>query len=106
MRKVFVGSLSWNTTEDSLGNFFSTIGDVEEAIVIKDHNTGRSRGFGFVVFSEVEAANKAVEELDGKELDGRTIKVNIAKERTNRDHDRGGNRRSFNNNRQGDSRGY
>jgi len=81
MRKVFVGSLSWNTSEESLSNLFSKIGEIEELKIITDRETGRSRGFGFVTFSNEDDANTAVRELDGVELDGRTLKINIAKER-------------------------
>ncbi len=87
MRKVFVGSLSWNTSEESLSNLFSKIGEIEELKIITDRETGRSRGFGFVTFSSEEDANTAVRELDGTELDGRQLKINIAKER---DRDSGG----------------
>lgn len=81
MRKVFVGSLSWNTDDQGLNNFFSRMGEIEESIVVKDRETGRSRGFGFVTFVNEESASNAVKELDGLELDGRTIKVSLAKER-------------------------
>lgn len=82
-KKVFVGSLSWNTDEKSLSEYFSKVGQVEEAVVIKDRDTGRSRGFGFVTFSEAQDAQSAVEELDGTQLDGRELKVNIARSREN-----------------------
>ena len=81
MNKVFVGSLSWNVDEEELGNFFSQVGDVEEAKVITDRETGRSRGFGFVTFVDAECAKKAIEEFDGVELDGRAIAVKIANQR-------------------------
>lgn len=95
MNKVFVGGLSWNTDQESLANHFSKFGNIEEATVITDRETGRSRGFGFVTFSDAESADRSVKEMDGVELDGRNIKVNIAKERS----DRGGNNRNFNRNR-------
>jgi|TARA_B100000315_G_C14205906_1_gene419788 RNA recognition motif-containing protein len=82
-KKVFVGSLSWNTDEKSLSEYFSKVGQVEEAVVIKDRDTGRSRGFGFVTFSEAQDAQSAVDELDGTQLDGRELKVNIARSREN-----------------------
>ena len=81
MRKIFVGSLSWGTEADSLSQHFSAVGTVEEAIVIKDRETKRSKGFGFVTFANQDEANRAVEELDNSLLDGRNIKVSIAKER-------------------------
>ncbi len=76
--KLFVGGLSWNTSEADLREAFEKYGEVTEASVITDRDTGRSRGFGFVVFSDREAALKATAEMDGKELDGRAIRVNEA----------------------------
>ena len=81
MRKVFVASLSWNTDENGLANHFSQIGEVEDTVIVKDRETKRSRGFGFVTFANAEDAARAVKELDNSDLDGRTIKVNMAKER-------------------------
>ena len=79
--KLFVGGLSWNTNDDGLRQAFERFGNVDEAKVISDRETGRSRGFGFVTFSDSEGARKAIAEMDGKELDGRTIKVNEAEEK-------------------------
>lgn len=76
--KVFVGGLSWNTDDEGLRQAFSDFGQVEEAKVISDRETGRSRGFGFVTFSDSEGTRRAIEEMDGRELDGRNIKVNEA----------------------------
>jgi RNA recognition motif-containing protein len=70
--------LSWDTNDEGLRNAFSVHGEISEAIVISDRDTGRSRGFGFVTFDDDEAADKAVAALNGTELDGRTIKVDIA----------------------------
>jgi len=78
-KKLYVGSLSYNTTDDSLKNFFSEVGNVESATVIKDNISGRSKGFGFVEMASEEEAKKAIEDLKGKELDGRTIVVDEAK---------------------------
>lgn len=77
-KKLFVGSLDWNTTEDELKAFFAELGEVEEAIIIKDH-IGRSKGFGFVTYADEAAAEKAIAELDGKQLGKRTIVVNEAR---------------------------
>lgn len=77
-KKLFVGSLDWNTTEDELKDFFAELGEVEEAIIIKDH-IGRSKGFGFVTYTDDAAADKAIAELDGKTLGKRTIVVNEAR---------------------------
>ena len=77
-KKLFVGSLSWDTNDEGLNAAFSPFGEISEAIVISDRYTGRSRGFGFVTFNDDEAADKAVEALNGTELDGRTIRVDVA----------------------------
>ena len=87
--KLFVGSLSWNTTDDGLRAAFAAFGDVEEAKVIMDRDTGRSRGFGFVTMDD-DGAQRAMDELNGADLDGRTIAVNEARERTGGRGGRGG----------------
>lgn len=79
--KLFVGSLAWATTDDSLKEFFSAAGNVVSANVIVDRETNRSKGFGFVEMSSEEEAKAAIEQLDGKELDGRPIVVNEARPR-------------------------
>jgi RNA recognition motif-containing protein len=84
-KKLFVGSLSWNTTSDELRDAFSACGDVVEAKVITDRDTGRSRGFGFVTYRDADGATSAIETLDGSTLDGRSIRVDRA-------NDRGGDR--------------
>jgi len=81
--KLFVGSLPWSMTSDSLKALFAEFGEVVEAIIINDRETGRSKGFGFVSFATPEAAQKALE-LNGKEVEGRTIVVNVAKPREER----------------------
>ena len=88
-KKIFVGNMSWNTTEQGLQQAFSRFGEIAEAKVITDRDTGRSRGFGFVTFEDDSAADKAIQEMDGTELDGRTIKVNEAQERESRGGGRG-----------------
>ncbi len=92
--KLFVGSLSWDTTDDSLRDFFAKVGTVSSARVITDKYTGKSRGFGFVEMASDEEAKKAVDELNGKELDGRAIVVNEARPQEPRQDFGGG--RSFN----------
>jgi RNA recognition motif-containing protein len=82
--KLFVGSLSWNTTDDQLKDFFTTVGTVVSANVIVDRDTNRSKGFGFVEMSSDEEAKAAVDQLNNKELDGRTIVVNEARPREER----------------------
>jgi len=97
-QNLFIGSLAYATTDDTLKAFFEQIGAVTSARVITDRDSGRSKGFGFVEM-EVEADNqKAVDQLDGKELDGRAISVGLARpkeDRPKRDfggsNDRGGN---------------
>ena len=81
MKKLFVGGLSWNTTDDGLRQAFERFGEVTEAKVITDRDTGRSRGFGFVSFSDDQAASAAINEMNGTDLDGRTIKVNEAEDK-------------------------
>jgi RNA recognition motif-containing protein len=88
--KLFIGSLAWTTTDDSLQAFFATVGTVVSANVIVDRDTNRSKGFGFVEMSSDEEAKKAVDELNGKELDGRAIVVNEARPREERPRDGGG----------------
>ena len=80
--KLFVGGLSWGTDDQSLHEAFSQHGTVQEARVITDRETGRSRGFGFVTMSSAEEANAATDALNGQQLDGRTIRVNEAQERS------------------------
>ncbi|HSN81471.1 MAG TPA: RNA-binding protein [Polyangiales bacterium] len=79
--KLFVGGLSWNTTSEALQEAFAACGDVVEAKVVTDRDSGRSRGFGFVTFQDDQGAARAIEELDGSSLDGRTIRVDRANDR-------------------------
>jgi len=79
--RLFVGSLSWNTTDDQLKDFFSSAGTVSSANVIFDRDTNRSKGFGFVEMSSDEEAQKAIASLNGKDLDGRAIIVSEARPR-------------------------
>jgi len=80
-KKLFVGGLSWDTTDDGLRQAFAPYGEISEAKVITDRATGRSRGFGFVTFSQDENAKTAISKMDGTSLDGKTIKVNEAQEK-------------------------
>lgn len=79
--KLFVGNLSWNTDDDSLRDAFSEYGDVDDAVVVRERDTGRSRGFGFVTFSDASAGEAAVNGMNGQELDGRPINVAEAHDR-------------------------
>lgn len=90
--KLYVGNLSFNTTENDLQDTFAAHGTVTEANLITDRETGRARGFGFVTMSSDEEANKAVEALNGASLDGRAITVNIARPREERSGGGGGGR--------------
>jgi len=92
--KLFVGGLSWNTDNAGLENAFASFGEIQEAKVITDRETGRSRGFGFVTFANAEDAEKALT-LDGTELDGRNVKVSIAQERERRGGGGGGGGRRW-----------
>ena len=77
--KLFVGSLSWNTDDHGLRAAFEVFGDVTDAKVITDRDSGRSRGFGFVTFADSKAAQRAMEEMNGAELDGRTLNVDVGR---------------------------
>lgn len=105
---IYVGNISWNVTEDELRDLFAGHGEVVKANIIKDKFTGKSRGFGFVEMSNDEEAQAAIEELNGKDLGGRTLTVSQAKERTERPRNggfggnRGGSRGGFGGNHSGD----
>ena len=93
-QNLFIGSLAYSTTDDSLKAHFEQIGEVASARVITDRDSGRSKGFGFVEFVDEANNQKAVDQLDGKELDGRTISVGLARpkeDRPRRDFNGGGN---------------
>ena len=81
INKVFVGNLNYSVTSDQLREVFAQAGEVVDAVVIMEKHTGRSKGFGFVEFSSAEEAKKAIEAFDGKELEGREMRVNEAKPR-------------------------
>ncbi|MBM4352883.1 MAG: RNA-binding protein [Deltaproteobacteria bacterium] len=80
-RKLFVGGLSWGTRDQGLRTAFEKFGQVEEAKVIMERETGRSRGFGFVTFANAEDATRAMAAMNGATLDGRTIRVNEAEDK-------------------------
>jgi RNA recognition motif-containing protein len=81
-KKLFVGNLSWDVRDEQLKEVFSAVGTVEEAVVIIDRMKNRSKGFGFVTMSSEEEAQKAMEELNGQEVDGRPINVSEAREQS------------------------
>ncbi|MBS3099266.1 RNA-binding protein [Candidatus Pacearchaeota archaeon] len=78
-KKVYVGNLPFKVGNDQLKEMFSQYGEVTEATVISDKYSGRSKGFGFVTFAKDSDADKAVSEMDGKEIEGRALKVNEAR---------------------------
>jgi len=82
--KLFVGNLSFNTTENDLNDAFSAFGTVTETNLMMDRETGRPRGFGFITMSSAQEAQKAIDALNGKEMDGRALTVNVAKPREER----------------------
>ncbi|KAJ4723099.1 putative Glycine-rich RNA-binding protein [Melia azedarach] len=90
--KLFIGGLSYGTDDNSLKEAFSGFGEVTEARVITDRDTGRSKGFGFVNFSDDDSANSALSAMDGQELNGRNIRVSYATERPPRPSFGGNNR--------------
>ncbi|NKC14145.1 MAG: RNA-binding protein [Gammaproteobacteria bacterium] len=83
MKKIYVGNLSWGTTDEELEQTFASFGTVHSAAVIKDRETGRSRGFGFVEMDAADA-DRAIEEMNGKEMGSRPLRVNEANERPRR----------------------
>ena len=76
---IYVGNLSWSMTDDDLSNLFSQYGSVTSAKILKEKNTGRSKGFGFVEMRDAEGAKQAIDNLNGKDFDGRPMTVNEAK---------------------------
>ena len=101
MKNVFVGNLSFGATEDSVRSMFEAYGVVERVSLVTDRDTGRARGFGFVEMTNGSEADRAIAELNGRELDGRALNVNEARPKTERDsgggyRSGGGNGRSRN----------
>ncbi len=88
--KLYVGNLSFNTSSQDLNEIFGAIGTVESTNIIEDRETGRSRGFGFVEMSSKEEGENAIAQLNGKEVDGRELKVNEAKPQESRGGGGGG----------------
>lgn len=77
--KVYVGNLPYSVTGDQLKEMFASVGEITEAVVISDKFSGRSKGFGFVTFADEASAQKAVDEMNGKDMSGRPLKVSIAR---------------------------
>lgn len=78
-KKLYIGNLAFSVTQDSLKEAFASFGDIEEVTLVTDRETGRSRGFGFVTFANDADADKAMAEMNGKEIEGRAIKVSEAR---------------------------
>jgi RNA recognition motif-containing protein len=92
--KLYVGNLSYQTTEDELNSLFTQVGTVNEVALIKDRDTGSSKGFAFVTMSSQEEANKAIEQFNGQSMGDRQLTVNIARPREERSGSNGGYQRS------------
>ncbi|KAF2253485.1 RNA-binding domain-containing protein [Trematosphaeria pertusa] len=90
MSKLFIGGLAWHTDDATLRQKFEEFGQVEEAVVVKDRDTGRSRGFGFVRFAQESEADAAMQNMNNVEFDGRTIRVDKASDRSGGGAPRGG----------------
>jgi cold-inducible RNA-binding protein len=97
-RKLYVGNLSYNTTEEQLRDLFSEVGEITDIALITDRDTGRSKGFGFIEMATDEAAQEAIERYNGYSLDNRDLTVNIARPREERSgsrNNRGGGGRRY-----------
>lgn len=107
-KNLYVGNLSYNTTQQQLQEMFEEYGEVVSANVITDRDTGRSRGFGFVEMANEDEANAAIDALNGQEMDGRSLTVNEARPRAPRSGggDRGGGGRGGRSGGRGGGGGY
>lgn len=95
VKKVYVGNLPFSVKQQDLVQMFSAYGDVAEAVVITDKFSGRSKGFGFVTFNDDSAADKAIAEMNGKDMQGRALTVNEARPMEAREDGNGGSRGGF-----------
>ncbi len=102
--KLYVGNLSFSTSNEDLQQLFSQVGTVESATVVEDRDTGRSRGFGFVEMASKEEGQKAIEQFNGTDLNGRNLTVNEARPREDRGNRGGG--RGYGGNRGGGGRNF
>ena len=80
-KRIYIGNLSYTTKEDTLNNYFSSYGNVLSSTIIKDKFTEQSKGFGFIEMEDDSAAQKAISELNGREIDGRKVRVSFAEEK-------------------------
>lgn len=94
MKNIFVGNLNFGATEDAVRTMFEAYGAVERVSIVTDRDTGRAKGFGFVEMTTNADADRAIAELNGRELDGRPLNVNEARPKTERSFGGGGQRRS------------
>jgi RNA recognition motif-containing protein len=85
-KKIYVGNLNYATTEDTLSSLFAQYGEVVSTVIIKDRYTQQSKGFGFVEMADDGAADAAIATLNGKEIDGRRARVNVAEDKPRTDH--------------------
>jgi len=92
-KKIYVGNMNYNTSEDDLGNLFGQYGEVLSVVIIKDRETRRPKGFGFVEMANDDAADAAISELNGKDIEGRNLRVNEATERPRNNNNRRNNYR-------------
>ena len=104
--KLYVGNLAFQTSDEDLQQLFAQLGTVESASVVEDRETGRSRGFGFVEMTNREEGEAAIQQLNGKEFNGRNLTVNEARPREDRGNRGGGGRGGFGGNRGGGGGGY
>lgn len=88
-QKIYVGNMNYATTEETLSSLFSQYGEVTSAVVIKDRYTDQSKGFGFVEMADAQAADAAIATLNGKEVDGRRVRVNVAEDKPRTQRPRG-----------------
>jgi RNA recognition motif-containing protein len=89
-QKIYVGNLNYTTTESSLSSVFAQFGQVESAAIVKDRYTEQSKGFGFVEMTDAEAAQAAINALNGTEIDGRRVRVSIAEDKPRERRPQGG----------------
>ncbi len=102
MKNIFVGNLSFGASEDSVRSMFEAYGAVDRVSIVTDRDTGQSRGFGFVEMSVIADADRAIAELNGRDLDGRTLNINEARPKEDRgSNGGGGNRGGFGGQRRG-----
>ena len=108
--KLYVGNLSFNTSENDLQDLFATVGPVQEALIMQDRMTMKSRGFGFVTMTETADAQKAISQFNGREMEGRALTVNEARPREERSgggsYSGGGQRSNGSNHSQSNHRRY